>query len=328
MGIGDFLKKKLGVVTPAAPAVTEPEPELDEQEEDTDADASASDDDDQEDFGGWDPDDFEEYWFRVQRISLGYSKGEAELAKQLARFGLTDGNQFSRVQNTFNGRFGSDSRFMQAMMTGSQRAQQDLMQEAAAARPDLLAPIGGVSIEVWAKVSARKMQLKAGDAGGLGKLLAEFGVDEATFHRADQGWQAKMRQADDPMAAAAVATEYAKHFAAAGQGAYGATGQAASAGLGLGGSAAAGAAGGEPCTFERFVEIMTAQGAWSAQGLDIGTMLQKAFGFTIMDYSNISAYWSQKQQTDWQKYHSLYTQHEAKFKAKYSQPSADDDLAV
>lgn len=332
MGFGDFLKKKIGdaIGTREAPPPAPPPADEAEEEEassdDDDGSAVAADDDERDDWGPWQGLEFVEYWYRVQAISLEQAKGEIHGEAAMRRFGIGDQGQLSRVQNTFNKHFGGDARFMQAMMDGSMRAQQEQMKQAI--KPGQMDPIDGVSIETWGRVSARKAQMAGADAAALGKLYAEFGVDEATFHRADQGWQARMRQADDPMAAAAIATEYAKYFAAAGQGAYGATAQAASAGLGVGGQIGAAASAPEPCTFERYVEIMAAQAAWSEQGRDIQAMLKSTFGLTILDYSNISAYWSQKQQSDWQRYHREYTEYEAKFKQKYSAPSADDDLSV
>ncbi len=47
-------------------------------------------------------------------------------------------------------------------------------------------------------------------------------------------------------------------------------------------------------TFEKFVEVMTAQGCWAQQGKDANQMLKKVFNMTAVDWSNASAYWSQK----------------------------------
>jgi hypothetical protein len=39
---------------------------------------------------------------------------------------------------------------------------------------------------------------------------------------------------------------------------------------------------------------MGAQSAWAQQGRDVNSMLQKQFGMTAIDYSNVSQYWSAK----------------------------------
>ena len=46
------------------------------------------------------------------------------------------------------------------------------------------------------------------------------------------------------------------------------------------------------------LEIMGAQNAWTMQGKDVNMMLKQTFGMTAADYSNISAYWMAKMQTD------------------------------
>jgi hypothetical protein len=51
---------------------------------------------------------------------------------------------------------------------------------------------------------------------------------------------------------------------------------------------------GEPCSFERYVEIREAQNSWSQQGKDIAGMLLETFQLTVADWSVIAQYWSER----------------------------------
>ncbi len=209
-----------------------------------------------------------------------------------------------------------------AMLAAAQAQTKQIMQDAI--KPEQLEPIGGVSLEVYATVSARV----AADPSARPAILAEYGLDEARFNAADQGWQARMRQAEDPMAAAAIAGEYGKYFAAAGQGQYGATAQASAGHIGMHGQVGGPGAAAEPCTLERYAEIMGAQAAWSDQGRDVNAMLQSQFGMTALDWSNMSTYWSMKMATDYQlaqRLTDLQAQYEQRYRGAGGGP--DDDLS-
>src|SRR5580704_10098386 len=126
------------------------------------------------------------------------------------------------------------------------------------------------------------------------QLLAQAGMDAAKWDRVNSEWQRRMSgQAGDMSATMALLTEYGKAFGMAGQGQHGAA-AAANAGQAGALNQGQGAARGEPCTLERYAEIMGAQSAWAQQGRDVNSMLQKQFGMTAIDYSNVSQYWSAK----------------------------------
>jgi uncharacterized protein YjbI with pentapeptide repeats len=196
--------------------------------------------------------------------------------------------------------------FMNAMMQARMGQVQGMQAAAAASDPKLLAPVDGVSVEKWGQAAAALSALgQAGTAAQADAVLAKLGMDRAKWDRANAGWTAKM-QGDTT---GAIATK----FGAAFQGQHATqTGQTG---------------GGEPCTFEKYVEVMTAQSAWSSQGRDIPTELKKVFGITINDYSNYGAYWAQKMSTDIS-FATKYTSLSAKYEAKYAAAGFDDDLGV
>ena len=73
----------------------------------------------------------------------------------------------------------------------------------AAANPDMFAPIDGVSMETYATLTAT---VASGlDAAGWAALLAQHGIDQATWERANAGWTAKMGQDTTGTIAAAMA---------------------------------------------------------------------------------------------------------------------------
>ena len=92
--------------------------------------------------------------------------------------------------------------------------------------------------------------------------------------------------------------------------------------------AAEGAAG--SMTFERYVEVMTAQSCWAQQGKDANQMLKKVFNMTAVDWSNASAYWAQKMSTDVVLMRDQFPVLSAKYTQKYmagvDDPDADLDV--
>jgi len=186
------------------------------------------------------------------------------------------------------------------------------MQQAAMnADPTLLEPVEGVSVDTWATAAAEMMQLGAGaTVGQVNELLAKHGLTRAQYDKAQAGWQAKM-QGDTSMV---IATKYGEAFQRVQQGA------AATAG-------APGANGGEPCSFEKFVEVMVAQGCWAEQGLDVAAQLKQTFGIDIGEYSRWGAYWSPKMGMD-VALSRQYDKLEKEYKAKYQGAGMDDDLTL
>ncbi len=77
-------------------------------------------------------------------------------------------------------------------------------------------------------------------------------------------------------------------------------GEEASASMGINDKAAGTSTkgGGGSMTFDKYVEVMTAQSCWAQQGKDANLMLKKVFNMNAVDWSNASAYWAQKMSTD------------------------------
>lgn len=279
------------------------------------------------DWGEWTCDDWVEYWKRSFALEEAQGKGPKAFAAALRKFGLRNSNHWKRVQSTFLRHYGDDPEFTNAALKARQAGSRAMMKEAL--EPGSLDPIEGVSLETYATIQGRRSRLPA-TGNGFAALLLEYGLDEAKWARVDAGWMARMSGGSDPMAAVAVATEYGKYFAA-GQSQ---SPQAAKPGAGKpapGKPVAARPAakkGGEPCTFERFVEIMTAQSCWAEQGNDVNLMFKKVFNITATDYSSYAAYWSPKLGTD-VKMVTQFTALQEKYRQRYAAPDdPDSDLDV
>lgn len=198
-----------------------------------------------------------------------------------------------------------DIEFQNAMLQGAQSQIAGMQAAALAADPTLLEPVNGVTVEQWAGASAALAALgTTGTPQQVAEAQARFGLDAASYDAANAGWGAKMQRDTTGV----IAAKFGEAFTA-------------SQGLPTGG------AGAEPCSFEKYIEIMTAQEAWAQQGLDIGTMLQQTFGIQIVDYSNYSTYWSPKMSTD-MNYINQMEPLRQKYLAKYSGGSMDDDLSL
>jgi len=275
---------------------------------------------------GWGVSDLtnEEFWVKVFDLEDAQMKGAATFKKALKKYDLDSEDHFRWIRERFIARHGEDADFQQGMMNARMAQSRAMM--ANAAGPELLAPIDGVSMETYATIQARRGKLPQQTVAAFGKLLAEYKLDAAKWAKVDKAWMARMSDPSDPMATAAVNTEYAKYYAAAGQGQFGAGAKAASKNLGVKDAVGKAPAGGEPCTFERYIEIMTAQSCWAQQGKDVNAMLQKAFKMTAMDWSNLSAYWSQKMMSDIKLMTEVMPRLQEKYTKRYSAPSQDDDL--
>jgi hypothetical protein len=247
-----------------------------------------------DDWGGWDPNNHEEFWYRLKNIEkAGNEGGDAAADAKCREYGLQNWAHLTRVRDTFNRYFGHDHNFMQAAFNANQRATREWMQGGVQANAGILEPVEGISLQVYATTQARAASV-GNDMATWHQLLAQAGMDAAKWDRVNTEWQRRMSgQAGDMSATMALLTEYGKAFGMAGQGQYGAA-AAANAGQAGALNQGQGAAGGEPCTLERYAEIMGAQSAWAQQGRDVNAMLHKQFGMTAIDYSNVSQYWSAK----------------------------------
>jgi len=278
------------------------------------------------DWGDWPPGDYVGYWKKIFAIESAQEKGDKAHLAAIKKYGLRNENHLRRVQETFTRHHAKDPEFTNAAVEARQGQVRGMMQDAV--KPGMLDPIEGVSLQVYAGISAQRMNL---DAKGFVALLKKHKLDEAKFARVDEAWQKRMSDQSDPMAAAAIATEYGKAFAGAGAGQFGASAQAASGSLGINDKVAGkNVKGKEPMSFERYVEIMTAQSCWATQGKDVNEMLQKVFKMNAVDYSNASAHWAQKMSTDVKLMTETFPALQAKYTQKYSAgvDDPDDDLEV
>ncbi len=270
---------------------------------------------DVDDWGGWDPYNHEEFWYRLKNIEKAGNDGGDDAADAKCReYGLHNWSQLVRVRDTFNRYFGHDHNFVQAGFNAGNRIAREMMQQGAQQNAGILDPVEGISLQVYASTQARAASI-GGDMGKWNQILAQAGMDAAKWDRVNAEWQRRMSgQAGDMNATMALLTEYGKYFGMAGQGQYGAS-AAANAGQAGTLNRGQGAAGGEPCTLERYAEIMGAQSAWAQQGRDVNAMLSKQFGMTALDFSNISQYWSAKIGGDYRiavrlgELQTQYTQH-------------------
>jgi len=249
---------------------------------------------DVDDWGGWDPYNHEEFWYRLKNIEKAGNDGGDDAADAKCReYGLEDWAHLVRVRETFNRYFGHDHEFQQAAFNANNRATREWMSAGAAANSDILAPVEGISLQVYATTQARAGSV-GNDTGKWNQILAQAGMDAAKWDRVNTEWMRRMSgQAGDMSATMALLTEYGKYFGQAGQGQYGATAAANAENAGAYGHGQ-GAVGAEPCTLERYAEIMGAQSAWAQQGRDVNAMLHKQFGMSAIDWSNLSQYWSAK----------------------------------
>jgi len=196
--------------------------------------------------------------------------------------------------------------YTNAMMKA--RMGQHAAKQAAAANsdPTLLQPEDGVTLDQWAGASAQMAGLGAtATIQQVTEVLAKFGLDKAKYEKANTAWQAKM-QRDTTFV---IATKFGEAFANA-------QGQGAGAG--------------EPCTFDKFCEVMAAQAMWAESGLDVNAQLNKVFGINAAEYSKYSSYWSPKMSSDIamvRKQQELDTKYRAKYKGA-SVTAADDDLSL
>ncbi len=334
MGLFDKLKNAVKgateAVTPQPPQPPqqpqyahheEPEPEDDSSDDDNQDDGEA------DDWGGWDPNNHEEFWYRLKAIEMAGNQGGDDACDAKAReFGLRDWAHMTRVRDTFNKYFGHQHEFMQAAMNAGSRAQREAMGAAMQSNSAIMEPVEGVSLQVYATTQARAGTI-GNDMGKWAAILAEQGMDQAKWERVSEEWTRRMSgQAGDMNATMALLTEYGKYFGQAGQGQFGA---AAAANAGQAGNLnhGQGAVGAEPCTMERYAEIGGAQSAWAQQGRDVNQMLQQQFGMTAMDWSNLSQYWSAKIAGDYRvalQISDLQTKYEQQYKAQGG--SFDDDL--
>jgi len=281
--------------------------------------------------GGKSPDALATFLFHEMKFNEAQQGDPDEGERVLLGFGYKSVGQFFRARLTMLKHFGSshgnstldmyvfDSQeVMSAGMKAAQMSHQQTMQQTAAQNPEMLAPVDGVTVEIYAQVAAR-MAAGGLDQQGMMQLLAQHGLDYATWDKAQKVWTDRMSKDTT----ATIATIYGKAFQQAGQGQYGAAGQAAAA-AGYDGTAAKG---GEPIPFEKLCEIQGAMTAWSNTGQDVNALLKKHFNMTAMDWSNASTWWMSQMTANvsmFDQYNSKSESYAARYQAGAPKARHDD----
>jgi hypothetical protein len=313
MGLFDKIKNKVASVTgqpeqeqqqyAQQPQYAAPESE---SVDDNDDDDNDNDDHDTEydarevdEWGGWDPNDWQTFHYRNNAVSQAANEGGEDAANAKCReFGLRDYEHLSAVSSTFQRHFGEQQAFMQAAMNAVMQQQRETLGAAAQSNQAIFEPVEGVNLELYATTQA-KAATTGGDMAKWGQVLAAAGCDQAKWERVSAEWNRRMSgQAADMNATMALLTEYSKYFGQAGQGQYGAAAAANAGQAGVLGDNT-GAVGAAPCTLERYAEIGGAQSAWAQQGRDVNAMLTQQFGMNALDWSNLSQYWSAQFSSDY-----------------------------
>ena len=285
-----------------------------------------------DEFGPLQKDQINEFFFHHFEIEDAHND-PAKKAQLLQQFRYRDEAHFKAVERTFLKYWGDGnpndtletyywgSKATQAMMAGRMRQQAEKQKAQIASNPEMMAPIEGVSVELYAQMSAQ--QAKGLTQDQFVALLAQNGMDQAKFNRVSTGWIDRMSKDTT----ATVATVYGKAFSSAGQGQFGAGGAAGGQALQSfdGAGNVAGPGGAEPCTFEKYCEIMGAQSAWAKSGKDVNAMLKQQFNMTALDWSNLGSYWSTKMMAD-VSYAMRMGDMMNHYEKQYAQPSADADL--
>jgi hypothetical protein len=224
------------------------------------------------------------------------------------RLGYRDVGQWRRAMWTAIKHFGTDDgsgelsagqlgeEFLKECARARGRQHQRKVAATAAANPELLEPVDGITVEVYAQCAAAAAT--GLDAQQFAALLAKHGMDAVKWDAVNKTWVDRMSKDTT----ATIATIYGKAFGAAGQGTYGAAGAAAAAAQGpMGGMAGVEAGGAEPISFEKLCEVQGAMSAWSETGQDVNAMLKQVFGMVALDWSNVSSWWLTRMMTDWER---------------------------
>ncbi len=207
--------------------------------------------------------------------------------------------------------------YMSAVLKAHAKAREAEQAAVAKANPELLAPVEGVSVEMYAQLAARMAQGLPQDQ--LLAALAQHGVDYPAWEKAQAVWIDRMSKDTT----GTIGTLYSKAFMNSGAGQFAAAG-AATAATGFDGTAAKG---GEPISFDKFCEVDGAMSAWSKTGQDVNAMLKSQFDMTAADYSMASTWWWSQITADMSKM-PAYDKKKADFEKKYSGPVQKHDQDI
>lgn len=257
--------------------------------------------------------------FRIERAW----EDEAGRAALFSEYGITGVQHFHQVKATVDryiqsaaaqAKYGGVGEIMHVKMKATQDYMMKGMQANAAASGEL-EPVEGVSLDAWALA-----QVKVISGGTIEDICSSLGVDKAKWDRVSAEWNARMSRDTT----AAIATAYGNAFTKA-------QASPAVAGASKYGAAAQNPGKGEmPMTLDQYVEITEAQSATATQGGDASALLKK-FGLSVLDWSNLGAWFSAYISENALKNNSAvlneFNALQAKYKAKYATAKADTDIA-
>jgi hypothetical protein len=271
----------------------------------------------------------EEFCFHSRFFDELHQGQPLDAEKKLIELGYKSVGEYYRVMHTLYkykatphgpnvGDCVVDSQEYQSAMLKATRRWQDSKQAAVLnANPEMMAPVDGVTVEMYAKIAASiAQQISQPD---LMKLLASMNLDLAHWDKANKVWTDRMSKDTT----GSIATVYGKAFMNQGQGQFGAASQA-SAATNWDGSAAAGA---EPIPFEKCCEIQGAMSAWSKSGKDVNALLKKHFNMVAMDWSAANTWWLSQLTANLSRFDE-YNKKCALYEKKYADSGAASDSDI
>ncbi|CAN5660321.1 hypothetical protein BH09MYX1_BH09MYX1_46730 [soil metagenome] len=267
-------------------------------------------------------------WYTAEfRIEQAW-EDVAGRAKLWAEYGIRDFQHYHQVKATVErfiqspaaqAKYGEIGDIMHIKM----KATQDFMMAGMQARTQgelkgEVEPVEGVSLEKWAEAMVKTINGISLDA-----ITKDLGIDKATWDRVSAEWNARMSRDTT----ATIATVYGQAFTKA---------QANPATAGAAGPSKYAAAaqnpgkGDMPMTLERYVEVLEAQNALTAQGQDAQAVLKK-LDLSVLDWSNLGAWFSAYINDNALRNNSAiindYNRFTEKYKAKYATVKSDADIS-
>jgi hypothetical protein len=265
-------------------------------------------------------------WYTAEfRIEQAW-EDEAQRAQLFAEYKIRNQQHFRQVKATVErfiqtpqaqAKYGDVNDIMHVKM----KATQDYMMKGMNAQMQAggklageVEPVEGISLEQWAE-----QMVRAASGATQDDICKAIGCDKAKWDRVSAEWNARMSRDTTATIAMAYGNAFTK----------------AQAKPGVGGSKYAAAAqtpgkGDMPITFDRYVEIMEAQNALTAQGQDAQAVLKK-LGITVLDWSNLgawfSAYINENAMRNDGAVHKEFTRLSEKYKAKYATVKSDADIS-
>ena len=167
---------------------------------------------------------------------------------------------------------------------------------------EILAPIDGVSCATWASANAKI----ASNGDWTDEVLTIISGDRAKWDKVNNAWQERMSNDTSFV----IAQIYGDAFNASATGNLGGMSDINEANF----------------PFEKYIEVSVAMKHMTDQGKDPQQALS-LFDLTVADYSNVSTFWSNKQNEDMTHYHELRLELEEKYDKKYEAGDLNDDIS-